>query len=135
MNDLKVFTVEEANSLLPILTQLLTKVRKRQGSISDLEVQIDALELISNSGNDSSLKELNVMIAKHQQLVDEFYSFVDEIQAHRCFLKDVEMGLVDFYGVVDGRIVYLCWRLGEERIRFWHEVEQGYSNRKPLAES
>ena len=132
-NDLKVFTVEEANQLLPALIQLLTELKKKRDEASDLEVQIDALELIASSGTSSSVKELNHLLEEHQKIVGEFYSIVNEIHSYRCFLKDVDLGLIDFCGVIDGRMVYLCWRLGEERVSFWHEVEQGYSNRKPLA--
>lgn len=132
-NELKVFTIEEANALLPALTQLLNELKKKRDEASDLEVQIDAIELVTHSGSGASVKELNTLLERHQEIVAEFYAIVDEIHSNRCFLKDVDLGLIDFYGVIDGRMVYLCWRLGEERVSFWHEVGQGYSNRKPLA--
>ena len=131
-NELKVFTLEEAENLLPLLTGFLAELRKKRNEISDLEVEIDALELISGSQSRTSVKDLNLLIATHQKVIGEFYVLVDQIHAQRCFLKDVDNGLIDFYGVVDGRVVYFCWKLGEKRINFWHEVSQGYGNRQPL---
>ena len=132
-NELKVFTLEEAEHLIPILTDFLAELRKKRNEINDLEVEIDALELISGSQSRASVKDLNLLIATHQKVVGEFYVLVDQIHAQRCFLKDVDMGLIDFYGVMDGRVVYFCWKLGEERIDFWHEVGQGYGTRQPLS--
>ena len=128
MNELKVFTQEEANQLLPVLIQLLDRLHSKRDQVAELEVQIDASELVSGT----SSQELVQLMAKHRQLVAEFYDAVDQIHAHGCFLKDVDLGLIDFYGVVDGRIVYLCWRLGEERIEYWHEVDEGYTARQPF---
>ena len=132
-NEVKVFTLEEANELLPVLTELLHDLRKKRDQAAEIEVQIDALELVSNGGENTSARELEKLIEKHQQVVSEFYDMVDEIQSNGCFLKDVDLGLIDFYGVVEGRIVCLCWRLGEERIGFWHDVKEGYADREPLA--
>ena len=49
-----------------------------------------------------------------------------------CFLKDIETGLVDFYALHEGRVVYLCWRLGEPQVSFWHEVGRGFTYRQPI---
>ena len=131
-HELKVFTVEEANGLIPVLTELLEELQKRHAEAAELEVQIDAAELISGSDRDSAAQELEQLISKHGELAGEFYALVDEIHSHGCYLKDVDLGLIDFYGVVDGRVVYLCWRLGEEEVGYWHEVGEGYANRHPL---
>ena len=130
--ELKVFTLEEANQLLPLLEQLIEELQQKQEEAGQLEVEVDATELITDSSEQRSSKGLSQLTERHQQLVNEFYEIVDKIHSHRCFLKDVDLGLVDFYGNVDGRVVYYCWRLGEERIGFWHEVGQGYATRQPL---
>ncbi len=131
-NEVKVFTLREANELLPILAELLHDLRKKRDQAGEIEIQIDALELVSNSGEDASARELEKLMERHRQVVAEFYDIVDEIQSNGCFLKDVDLGLIDFYGVVKGRIVCLCWRIGEERIGFWHDVKEGYAGREPL---
>ena len=134
-NEVKVFTLKEANELLPVLSDLLRDLQRKRHNVSELEVQIDSLELISGSGDQAAEKELEKLIEKHRQIVAKFYEVVDEIHSHGCLLKDVDLGLIDFYGAVEGHIVCLCWRLGEEQVRFWHEVTEGYAGREPLSEN
>ncbi len=131
MNELKVFTIEEANDLLPILTELLSELQSKRDLAAEVEVQIDALEIAGTSGQ-SSLQEMSRLMEEHRQAVNEFYNIVDQIHELGCFLKDPDLGLIDFYGLVDGQVVYFCWKMGEDQIHFWHEVGQGYANRKTL---
>jgi hypothetical protein len=60
---------------------------------------------------------------------------IDEVQEIGCELKDVRLGLVDFYALLDDRLVYLCWRLGEQGITHWHELNEGYGGRQPIDQS
>ena len=55
-----------------------------------------------------------------------------QLEAAGCLLKDLNSGLIDFYSVRDHQPIFLCWKLGEDRIRFWHTLEDGYSGRQPL---
>ena len=132
MNDLKIFTLNEANQLLPVLKELLLQLLQKRRLATDLEIQIDALELIAASSEDASSKELHHLADKHRELVSEFYAVVDQIHQYGCFLKDPDLGLIDFYGFVNKKPVYYCWRLGEKEIGYWHEIGHGYANRQPL---
>ena len=132
MNELKVFTLEEANQLLPLLSDLLMDLQEKRDLVAEIEVQVDAHELVSDRANSIPAQELSELIAKHRQAVDEFYAVVNEIHSYGCFLKDADLGLVDFYGVIEGHKIYFCWRLGEGQISFWHEISGGYANRQPL---
>jgi hypothetical protein len=62
----------------------------------------------------------------------ELQRALGELQAMEVVLRDLERGLIDFPAMRDGREVYLCWEIGEERIEFWHDVDAGYGGRKPL---
>ena len=133
MNQLKTFTVEEANRLIPKLTEKVTEIQRLQQEILTQEVEIDALELVSAKGGEKKPSgELAEEIEVYQECVDRYDSLIDEIYKMGCFLKDAEAGLVDFYAVYQGRVVYFCWKLGEERVGFWHEVGRGYAYREPL---
>ncbi|MBI4358566.1 MAG: DUF2203 domain-containing protein [Candidatus Omnitrophica bacterium] len=133
-NEVKVFTLEEANELLPLVTELLVRLQEKRDQIAEVEVQIDTHELVSARPANHPDPEFEKWMARHRRLVDQFYEVVDEIHSHGCFLKDVDLGLIDFYGVVDDHIVCLCWRLGEQGISFWHDVQDGYAGRRPLSE-
>ena len=141
MKQLKVFTVDEANRLVPRLTEILTAARAKQREILAKEVEIDTLELLygEESGETAGGEEegkLAPEVAReveiYNETVNQFYCLIDEIHEMGCFLKDIETGLVDFYALYQGRVVYLCWRLGEAEVGFWHEVGRGYAYRQPL---
>ena len=133
MNQLKVFTVGEAKQLLPQLTERLTEIQAKQQEILAKEVEIDSLELLylgEEEGKPSP--EVAQEIENYNEGVNRFYSLVDEVHEMGCFLKDIETGLVDFYALYQGRVVYLCWKLGEPEVGFWHEVGRGYTYRQPI---
>lgn len=133
MNQLKVFTVEEANQLLPRLTERVIELQDKQRDILAKEVEIDTLELLypSREGEKPS-EEVEREVEGYNEGVNRFYALVDEIHEMGCFLKDIEMGLVDLYTLYQGRVVYLCWKLGEPEVGFWHEVGRGYAYRQPI---
>ena len=132
LNKIKVFTVEEAKALIPRLTDLLRELQSKREAITSQEVEIDALELVTEKKEGEPANILEKSVEKYNHTVARFYAIIDEVQATGCFLKDIDLGLVDFYTLYQGRVVYLCWRLGENEIQFWHEVGRGYSYRQPL---
>jgi hypothetical protein len=57
---------------------------------------------------------------------------VNKIQETGCVVKDLDTGLIDFPSLLDGQEVYLCWKVGEDRIEYWHGLHEGFAGRKPL---
>ncbi len=132
VHDLKMFTAEEANRLLPQLRLWLGELQPSRNAILGLEVEIDALELVTGKDDSGTSPVLNRKVEEYTRLVNRFYSLVDEIHGTGCLLKDLDIGLVDFYSLQNNRVVYLCWKLGERSVGFWHEVGGGYASRQPL---
>ena len=132
----KTFTVAEANALLPTVKPLIEQLHGLQRSILQTNHRLDELMQKLSGGNGypiQSLKQEIESLTKHQlQLVEGFQSAINQLEELGCLLKDLNMGLIDFYGLRDGEPVFLCWKLGEERIRFWHTLEEGYAGRQPL---
>ncbi len=129
LNQIKVFTLQEAEALLPSLSALLIQIKTLRGQIQKLEVEIDLEEMVQE-GEDSS--RLDARVEDYNSRVAEFYALVDKVHEPGCFLKDADLGLIDFYSMRDGKVVYLCWKLGESRITFWHDVHSGFGSRQPL---
>jgi hypothetical protein len=134
MDQLKVFTLEEANRLVPRLTPMLKEMQRLRKTILALEVEIDALELISEKDEDGNGNSpvLNKRVDEYTKAVKRFYVLVDEVHELGCFIKDIDMGLIDFYSIIKGRVIYLCWKLGESSVGHWHEIGSGFSSRKPI---
>jgi len=129
LNQIKVFTLQEAEALLPSLSALLIEAKEARREIQKMEVEID-LEEIVHEGESSS--RVDARMEEYNRQVAEFYDLIDKIHEPGCYLKDVEMGLIDFYSLRDGKVVYLCWKFGEPRITHWHDVNSGFSSREPL---
>ena len=132
----KVFTVEEANQLLSQVAPLVQQLQALQGSIVTTNQQLDeAVEKLAQ-GNGYPLREIKDQVTRlteHQlRLVEAFQSALQQLESLGCFLKDLHLGLIDFYTLKGGELVFLCWRLGEEQIRFWHRVDDGFGGRQPL---
>jgi hypothetical protein len=72
------------------------------------------------------------MRSEYNRLVENVKETLDRIHATGCVVKDLDSGLVDFPAILKNEQVYLCWRLGEDRIRFYHRQDEGFSGRKPI---
>ena len=133
IQQLKIFTVSEANEVIPHLSELLRRLQDKKKEIALLETEIDLREILRGSvpeaGPDPVVEK---SLETYERLANEFYSLIDAVHQTGCVLKDVDVGLVDFYAVHQGRIVYLCWRLGESAVSAWHEIGKGYACRQQL---
>ncbi len=131
---LKVFTVEDANRLLPAVRARLIELRATHREILALETKVDIEEMTGGGGTPSAhtvarMEEINETI--HVR-IETYREQVEEFATLGCELKDLEQGLVDFYARLNGQLVYLCWREGEDEIRFWHPLEGGFGAREAL---
>lgn len=120
------FTVDEANALLPQIEPLMAELLERRARVVRERDQVTAV--VSDGRSD-------VGSAAASALVREFIrieALIDEIRAFGCQLKDINVGLLDFLAEIDGREVYLCWRYGESRIAYYHELHTGFAGRKAI---
>ena len=134
----KTFTLDEAHALLPKVRTLIEQLQGLQRSIIETNAQVEEMSRKVSSGNGypiQSLKQQIKDLTKQQlKLIEGFQSALKQLEEMGCVLKDVATGLIDFYSVRNGEMIFLCWKLGEERIRFWHTLEEGYPGRQPLDE-
>lgn len=125
---MKIFSVEEANSLLPSVRHL---VRKIQRAHSEITSQRGAAKQASESAEHGG-GGISNGVAYAGSLMD-MTALVGELEALGVQLKDFSRGLIDFPSLRDGRVVLLCWQLGEgDRLEWWHDVDTGFSGRTPL---
>lgn len=134
----KIFTVTEAHHVLPQVQPLVEQLQGLRRSIVQTNRQLDELVDKVSRGNGYPIQSLRVQIKDATEhllrLVQAFQSALKQLENFGCILKDLETGLVDFYYVRHGELILLCWKLGENRIQFWHSLEGGYQARQPLDE-
>jgi hypothetical protein len=120
------FTVEEANAILPEVDFLMDQLLVHRSGMIKLRREIVELLEMQDSDFGGSVTS---------SLVSDFIAIerlMSEIRSHGCLIKDLNTGLVDFLSTRDGREVYLCWRYGEPRIEFYHELHKGFKNRQQI---
>ena len=133
----KLFSIEEANRLLPHLEQSLDTLAAMSRDLAALRRDIEVLTAIAGSGasaRNPDLRELREKGARSEEILKRFRETLRGIAGHGCILRDLDIGLVDFYTMTQGRVVCLCWRRGEPQIAHWHPIDQGFSGRRPLSE-
>jgi hypothetical protein len=128
------FNRSEAQELLPVITRELEQVRRRKHTVDQLEQELAQAmaRIMMLGGSIPDHEELAKKRAEGLRLAAQLKQAIDRIQATGCVVKDLDEGLVDFPSLLDGQEVYLCWKLGEERIAYWHGLEEGFAGRKPL---
>jgi hypothetical protein len=123
MTDERRFSVEEANALLPGLIEALTEIQQVR------EIIVAGAEHIRRS---ASMDGGGAVSQEYWDALRTMRTRLEALAEHGIILRDAESGLVDFPSQREGRDVFLCWRLGEDRVGFWHPPETGFSGRRPL---
>jgi hypothetical protein len=137
------FGLDEAAETLPELRGILTRLRDQRAELIRLRDEVlerqEAVEAGGETGagpasRPEDLAELRRVRLRMQGVIDQMQAGVARIDELGITLREIETGLVDFPALVSGRQVWLCWRLGEEGIDWWHELTTGVAGRRPLAE-
>lgn len=125
---MKIFSVEEANSLLPAVGHIVKKIQRAYTQI--IAHRSEANQAAENAEQGGGGIGNGVAYAS---LLIDMTALVNEIEALGVQLKDFSRGLIDFPSLRDGRVVLLCWQIGEgDRLEWWHDVDSGYAGRTPL---
>jgi hypothetical protein len=119
------FTRAEANSLLPQLTTLLSRLRDAKDELTDSEAHEALSEAAPTNGGGEQGRRVGIAFLEVRRLIDT-------VEQAGIVLRDIDRGLVDFPALMDGREVYLCWELGEDDVAYWHDLEGGYGGREQL---
>jgi hypothetical protein len=139
------YSIDDANGRLDDLRPLLERLRAQRADlvqlrdlaverISSVEAREEAPAGRGGGGarpdDDEELRRIRMRM---QGIVDQMQAAVGQIDAWGITLREIETGLVDFPALVSGRQVWLCWRLGEDHVEYWHGTDEGFAGRKPLA--
>jgi len=136
--DARVFTLEEVNGLVPQLKVVVKRQLDRRSEIEGLLMKLgrelgDVPErIVLDPADPSDVRTLKRDLVKR---IEEYRKGWREVEGMGAVLKDARRGLLDFYGTVDGKLVWLCWKYGETEVSYFHALEEGFSARRPIAQS
>ncbi len=130
----KVFSLRDAERLRSQVEPILIDAIEARRKLAEIDQELGKLaERAQQSGglmiaHDKAARQR----LEHNRLGGVIRDALEQIQSTGCVVKDLEIGLLDFPAKINGEPVYLCWRLGEDRIRFYHAQDEGFAGRKPL---
>lgn len=126
----KYFTVDEANKTLPLVRRIVDDIERAHAEL------LGRVEEYRTLGRDSEAERVRRgrLEEELQELTDRVNGCIGELEQIGALFKGFGAGLVDFYSTLDDRPIFLCWKLGEERIEWWHELDAGYAGRQRLPE-
>ncbi len=130
----KLFTADEANAMLPLVRAIVADLSRLSKDVIERRERL--AHLATSRGprvSDPYSDELAEIEAELERDTQQLYDYVEELRQLGVEPKNGPEGLVDFPALMDGRVVYLCWKLGEDEVAFWHELEAGFAGRKSLA--
>ena len=141
------YSIDDANERLPEARDVLVRLRDQRTQLVELRDRaVERLAAVGARGQGeggdpdldeaavSSDAELRRLRLRMQGVIDQMQAAVAELDGWDLVLRDIPTGLVDFPALVSGRQVWLCWRLGEDEVGWWHELEAGVAGRRPLIE-
>src|SRR5882762_10165414 len=132
----RTFNLDEAHSLLPVLESLLRTAIAAKKVMEEVEAEMQALNhrIFLNGGTHVDVVAVarrKAQRAKAEQRAKDALAEIDSIGVQ---VKDLDIGLLDFPCEAEGRVVLLCWKMGEDSITHWHSTDEGFAGRKPIDE-
>jgi len=131
MPDFKLFTLQEAERTLPLVRRIVHDLTVEypawRTAVSRFEVLTGGAR--ADWGETPELIAARDTVTRHAEGINRY---LHELEAIGCVFKGFEGGLVDFYSLREDRPIFLCWRLGEDRITHWHEIDSGFNGRQPI---
>ena len=132
----RIFTAREVNSLIPKLVKIFEGLDTLKSRLKQFKGKIDVLEMIWGSELQA---QTNPDHREHLHYLEEIEKSKKEYEASvlkfgelEAVVKSLDQGLIDFYGVIDSRLVFLCWKRGENHVEFFHDLEEGFGGRQPI---
>ena len=131
MPDFKLFSLEEAERTLPLVRRVVQDLTSEypvwRAAVARFEVLTSGSR--ADWGETGELLAARDTVARHAERINQY---LQELEGVGCVFKGFEAGLVDFYSLREDRPIFLCWRLGEDRITHWHEIDSGFTGRQPI---
>jgi hypothetical protein len=123
------YTIEQANALMPQVRAVLLQLAVEQRRMDSVHGEMH--RMLAGNGDPASAAEASRLERETANIAEGMRTLVTLLEELGVQLRDVEMGLIDFPGERDGRLVWLCWRLSDPTVAFWHGTDEGYATRRP----
>jgi hypothetical protein len=127
------FTLAEANSTLPLVRRIVADITSLYPQWRDLVASFELVAAQARPEWGESAEQVRLR-TEIEKVARDIAAFLSELEQIGCVFKGFDQGLVDFYGRIDGRDIFWCWKVGEDKIEHWHELETGFTGRLPVSQ-
>jgi len=133
----RLFNRKEAEQLISVIEPLLLEAADKKKQVEEVDKEFSQVQnrIMVYGGVVPPYGHLAGRKQERDKLVTAIREAVEQIEETGCVVKDLDVGLIDFPSLIDDETVYLCWKLGEKRIFYWHRMDEGFAGRKPLEDS
>ena len=129
------YAIDEANAALPEVERILAALRDQRVELIALRDKVvDASPPDGETPTAGAAEQIRLFRLGMQGLIDQMQAGVARLVEMDVTLREISTGLIDFPALVSGRPIWLCWRLGEDDVEYWHPHDEGYDARRPLSE-
>ena len=129
------FTLDQANRLVPEVSRKMAEGAEVRQDLLALVIELEGLRGEAGRSDPDVERRTQASLQEVSALRRQLAAVVTGLQDMGCVVRDFDHGLVDFPAIVDGQPAYLCWRSGEQEIRFWHKPDEGFAGRRPLPDA
>lgn len=134
----RIYTPREASALVPKLSRAFDDIDQIKARLKTIKGKVDVLEMIwgdeVRAETNPDHREYAHYMEEIEQSKKDFDTASKRFAEFEAVVKSIEQGLVDFYGVIENRLVFLCWKRGEKAIEYYHHLEDGFPGRQPIPE-
>jgi hypothetical protein len=128
----KYFTVNQANQALVLVRPIVRDIMTKRKKMIEIKRTVRNLKDTKKENIDEIVNELSLSL---RNVSKDITYHLEELEMVGCYLKDFELGVINFPSILNGRVVFLCWMFGEVEVGFWHELTKGLAERKPITKS
>ena len=126
------FTLREAQKLILEIKNDIIRLMELNASLDLINsINVEYTEEYTGDFDELNFTKIN---KEFHKLSFEFFSKIEKIEQKGCIIKDITEGLIDFYSIFNGKEIFLCWKYGEDKIEYWHDIEEGLYGRKHVKE-
>ncbi|MCI0650736.1 MAG: DUF2203 domain-containing protein [Planctomycetes bacterium] len=132
----RILSLEEANRMLPLLERIVRDIMKTWEQIIQKRTELEYLEkspeAAAATNREDQVQELK---ADLNRLIDRINGYIREVEELGCFVEEFKRGVINFPSLYIGRKVFLCWKPGDARVSYWHELDESYNERSPIRDT
>ena len=125
----RILALDETNRMLPLLRRIVHDIMEHWNMIIAKRAELESLEKEKGGDDDATQAQFHEVKQELNAMIDRINQYIKEVEVLGCFVEEFKRGIVNFPSLYHGRKVFLCWHPGEDRVSYWHELDETFNDR------